>query len=284
MSEDKDNKTILDAEDRLRKMKPRRSNAAISLAWLPVILIVFAVGILFWWLTQTIQPDRQRAVGSTPAVAVGTRSASGSPAATLAPSAGLSVSEVLKNRQRYLNEPISVTGRYRGRDVKGELKAQPALTVNDWVLSDGTSAIWVTGRGPADLSLNNERDVDTPLLVEGTLRDAAGKLILDARTVIVAGRAPIPTGAAAPSSGAGIQPGSYVKVTGTGSSQLSFRSGPGVNFGRVTESPLLPDGTRLKVLEGPRTSEDGRNWWRLQTDKGAIGWGAQDFLELTEGP
>ena len=286
MSEDREQSNILNAEDRLRKMKPKRSGPTLSLAWLPVVLIVFAVGILFWWLTQTIQPNRERAVGSTPAVAVGARSATSVPSATQVPSTGLSVSEVLKNRQRYLNEPISVTGRYRGRDVKGELKSQPALTVNDWALSDGTSAIWVTGRGPADLSLNNERDIDTPLLIEGTLRDAAGKLVLDARTVIVAGRAPAPTGAAPAASGAGgsIQPGAYVKVTGTGSSQLSFRSGPGANFGRVNEQPLLPDGTRLKVLEGPKAADDGRMWWRLQTDSGVVGWSVQDFLEVTEGP
>ena len=276
------------AEERLRRMRPRRSNPVLPLAWLPVVLIAVAIGVLFWWLTQTIQPDRDRAVGTPPALAIGTALPNAAAGATLPPTAGLTVSEILKNRTRYTNEQISVTGRYRARDVQGELKGQPAITVNDWVLSDGTSAIWVTGRGPADLSLNGDRDIDTPLLVEGTLRDVNGKPVLDARTVIVAGRAPVVAGTPAPggtpSASGSIQPGGYVKVTGTGASQLSFRSGPGTSFGRVTDQPLLPDGSQLKVLEGPKQGEDGKPWWRLQSDKGVIGWAVQDFLEPAPAP
>ncbi len=279
-----------DAEERLRRMRTRRPNPVLPLAWLPVVLIAVAIGVLFWWLTQTIQPDRDRAVGTPPALAIGTALPKAAPGATLAPTAGLTVSDLLKNRTRYANEQISVTGRYRARDVKGELKGQPAITVNDWVLSDGTTAIWVTGRGPADLSLTGDRDIDTPLLVEGTLRDVGGKPVLDARTVIVAGRAPVvatggtPTAGGTPAAPGGLQPGGYVKVTGTGGAQLSFRSGPGTTFGRVTEQPLLPDGAQLKVLEGPKQGDDGKAWWRLQSDKGIIGWAVQDFLEPTTAP
>lgn len=279
------------SEERLRRMRSSRPNFILPLAWLPVVLIAGAVGVLFWWLTQTIQPDRDRILGTPPALVVGTAVPRGAPGPTLPPTAGLTVGEILKNRQRYLNEPISVTGRYRARDAKGELKGQPAVSTNDWVLSDGTNAIWVTGRGPADLSLTGDRDLDTPLLVEGTLRELAGKTVLDARAVIVAGRAPVvaSSSTATPQSGgsgaaSGIQPGGYVKVVGTGGAQLNFRSGPSATFGRVTEQPLLPDGTRLRVLEGPKQGDDNRIWWRLQSEKGVIGWAVQDFLEATPGP
>ena len=280
----------MDAEERLRRMRTRRSNPVLPLAWLPVVLIAVAIGVLFWWLTQTIQPDRARAVGTPPALAIGTALPKAAAGTSVPPTAGLTVSEILKNRTRYTNEQISVTGRYRARDVKGELKGQPAITVNDWVLSDGTSAIWVTGRGPADLSLTGDRDIDTPLLVEGTLREVVGKPVLDARTVIVAGRAPVvatggtPTAGGTPAASGGIQPGGYVKVIGTGGSQLSFRSGAGTSFGRVTDQPLLPDGAQLKVLEGPKQGDDGKAWWRLQSDKGVIGWAVQDFLEPAPAP
>ncbi len=276
------------AEDRLRQMKPRRRGPNLSLAWIPVVLIIAALALLFWWLNQTIQPDRARVVGAPPTVAVGSRP-SGTAAPTLAPTAGQTVSDVLKNSARYQNQTISVSGRYHGRDAKGEMKSQAAVTVNDWVLSDGISAIWVTGRSPADLSLSGDRDIDTPLVVEGTLRDIGGKSVLDARTVYVAGRAPVAaapanaTPAAAPDA-KNIQPGSYVVVSGTSGSSLSFRSGPGTTFGRVPAEGLLPDGTRLKVLEGPKTGEDGNVWWRLQTDKGTIGWAVQDFIEPSAGP
>ncbi|MCW5882574.1 MAG: SH3 domain-containing protein [Anaerolineae bacterium] len=294
----KDTSSQGDSEERLRSMKsPKKGASALSFAWLPVVLIVAAVALLFWWLTQTIQPDRERALGTPPAIAVGTVAARGATGATPAPVAGLTVSEVLKNRQRYGSERVSVTGRYRGRDARGELKGQPAVTVNDWVLSDGTSAIWVTGRPPADLSLSGEKDIDTTLVVEGVLTDVGGKTVLDASSIIVSGRNPAasaatPGVATTPGAGAtpgatgskNIQPGAYVKVTGTEGSQLSYRSGPGANNARVAEQPLLPDGTRLKVLEGPTKDSDGRSWWRLQTDKGVIGWAAEDFLQTTEGP
>ena len=283
-----DSETPSTAEDRLRQMKPKHRGPSLSLAWIPVVLIAGAVALLLWWLNQTIQPDRPRVVGAPPTAAAGSRSPGGA-APTLAPTAGQTVSDILKNSSRYQNQPISVAGRYHGRDVKDELKGQPAVTVSDWVLSDGISAIWVTGRGPADLSLSGDKDIDTPLVVEGTLRDIGGKPVLDARTVVVAGRAPVaaapanPTSAAAPGD-KNIQPGGYVTVNGTSGSRLSFRSGPGTTFGRVPEEGLLPDGTRLKVLEGPKTGEDGNTWWRLQTDKGTIGWAVQDFLEPTAGP
>src|SRR5215212_8403661 len=121
----------MSAEERLRRMKPRRSNPILPLAWLPVVLIAVAIGVLFWWLTQTIQPDRARAVGTPPALAIATALPSVGPGPTLPPTSGIKVSEILKNRPRYLNQQISVTGRYRARDAKGELKAQPAVTVND---------------------------------------------------------------------------------------------------------------------------------------------------------
>lgn len=277
------------SEERLRAMKPRQGGSVLSFAWLPVVLIVAAVGLLFWWLTQTIQPDRERALGTPPAVAIGTTAPRAAAGAASSPAPGLTVSDVLRNRQRYTGQSISVTGRFRGRDTRGELKGQNPVTINDWVLSDGTSALWVTGRPPADLTLAGEKDIDTPLVVEGALRDVAGTAVLDASAVIVAGRAPAATGAAtggtpAPSASGGLQPGGYVKVNGTGASQLSYRSGPGASFARVTEQPLLPDGTRLKILEGPTRDDAGRNWWRLQTDKGVIGWAVEEFLAPTEGP
>ncbi|MFN8481944.1 MAG: SH3 domain-containing protein [Anaerolineae bacterium] len=268
-------------------MKPRRRSPNLSLAWIPVVLIIAALALLFWWLNQTIQPDRPRVVGALPTAAVGGR-ASDATAPTLAPTAGQTVSDILKNSARYQNQPISVSGRFHGRDAKGEMKGQPAVTVNDWVLSDGISAIWVTGGRPADLSLTGNQDIDTPLVVEGALRDIGGKTVLDARTVVVAGRPPV---AAAPANAtpgaagnANIQPGSYVVVAGTGGSRLSFRAGPGTTFGRVPDEGLLPDGVRLKVLEGPKTGEDGNVWWRLQTDKGTIGWAVQEYLQPAPGP
>lgn len=71
--------------------------------------------------------------------------------------------------------------------------------------------------------------------------------------------------------------GGYVKVVGAEADQLSYRSGPGLNYARLA---LLKDGTILKVLEGPEEA-DGYTWWRLQDKDGFIGWAAEDWLQPT---
>lgn len=77
--------------------------------------------------------------------------------------------------------------------------------------------------------------------------------------------------------------GGYVKVVGAGDDQLSYRSGPGVNYARLK---LVEDGTILKVLGGPEKDPGGGIWWRLEdpAEEDAelkIGWAAEEFLEPT---
>jgi uncharacterized protein YraI len=66
-------------------------------------------------------------------------------------------------------------------------------------------------------------------------------------------------------------------VVGAEADQLSYRSGPGLNYARLA---LIKDGTILKVLEGPEEA-DGYTWWRLQDKDGFIGWAAEDWLQPT---
>lgn len=68
--------------------------------------------------------------------------------------------------------------------------------------------------------------------------------------------------------------GIRVRVSGTGATQLRLRAGPGTNYATLL---IVPDGTTLKVLEGPE-SQDGYQWWRLQMDDGTIGWAVEQFL------
>jgi hypothetical protein len=69
----------------------------------------------------------------------------------------------------------------------------------------------------------------------------------------------------------------YVKVVGAEADALSYRSGPGLDYARLT---IVKDGTTLKVLEGPEEA-DGYTWWRLEDEDGFIGWAADDWLEPT---
>ncbi len=74
-----------------------------------------------------------------------------------------------------------------------------------------------------------------------------------------------------------IKVGGYVKVVGAEADELSYRSGPGLNYARLT---IVKDGTILEVLEGPEEA-DGYTWWRLEDEDEFIGWAADNWLEPT---
>ncbi len=72
----------------------------------------------------------------------------------------------------------------------------------------------------------------------------------------------------------GLYAGGYALVTGTGSA-LRLRSDPGL---QSTTLKTVGDGTRLKILEGPRSADD-LTWWRLEDPAdGAQGWAAEKYL------
>jgi len=77
----------------------------------------------------------------------------------------------------------------------------------------------------------------------------------------------------------GLFVGGEALVSGTGST-LRLRSDPGL---QSTTLKTVSDGTRLKILEGPRDADNLR-WWRMQdpTD-GAEGWAAETYLTPTAG-
>ena len=88
---------------------------------------------------------------------------------------------------------------------------------------------------------------------------------------------PTPKPTPTPSVPTKIEVGGYVKVVGAEADALSYRSGPGLNYARLT---IVKDGTTLKVLEGPDEA-DGYTWWRLEDEDGFIGWAAEDWLKPT---
>lgn len=70
----------------------------------------------------------------------------------------------------------------------------------------------------------------------------------------------------------------YVKVSGTGGNDLSFRANAGTNYARLK---IVAEGSVLKVLDGP-VEADGYVWWQLQdVSDGMVGWAVADYLEPT---
>lgn len=52
---------------------------------------------------------------------------------------------------------------------------------------------------------------------------------------------------------------------------LRMRNGAGLNFRVVS---LLPSGTRLQIVDGPRNA-DRLTWWQIRTPEGNVGWAAE---------
>jgi hypothetical protein len=95
---------------------------------------------------------------------------------------------------------------------------------------------------------------------------------------------PTPTATSTPQPTASPTPGviaigTFVQVVLAGPQGLSFRQEPGLQTGRIK---YLPEGTVLRVIDGPRDA-DGLVWWKLQsnTDANDTGWAAADYLALT---
>jgi hypothetical protein len=123
--------------------------------------------------------------------------------------------------------------------------------------------------GPALLSSTS---VPSP---EGeTEAEATPASVMVQRTPI----SPLPTPMPVPVVPGEIAIGVYVRVSGTGGSDLSFRADPGTNYARLK---IVTEGSVLKVLDGP-VEADGYVWWQLQdVSDGVVGWAVADYLEPT---
>jgi hypothetical protein len=61
---------------------------------------------------------------------------------------GVSLLEIITNPGPYAAKPITVVGVFAGRNLFGDLPAGSQRMPSDWVLKQGTNAIWVTGKLP----------------------------------------------------------------------------------------------------------------------------------------
>lgn len=76
-----------------------------------------------------------------------------------------------------------------------------------------------------------------------------------------------------PSLGSLIRVGDTVEVTLVSRRDaLRLRNAPSINDSRVIQ--LMPNGTRVRVVDGPRDA-DGYRWWQLRTPEGNVGWAAE---------
>jgi hypothetical protein len=84
-------------------------------------------------------------------------------------------------------KPVTLRGRFRGRNLLGDLPSWPRQSENDFVLQAADGAVWVTGvklKGKGfDLDPSARRDIGRWLEVSGTMAVADGLPLLRAKTI-----------------------------------------------------------------------------------------------------
>lgn len=91
---------------------------------------------------------------------------------------GPSVRAIVLNPTRFLNEKVTVTGQFTGRNLMGDLADAPARSRWDFVIRTADAALWVSGARPKgkgfDLALDARLDTGRWLEVTGVVREARG--------------------------------------------------------------------------------------------------------------
>jgi hypothetical protein len=96
---------------------------------------------------------------------------------------------IVLNPTRYLDQKVTITGQYSGRNLLGDLPDAPAKSRYDFVLRSADAALWVANMRPKmkdasgkDMELALDARIDTSrwLNVRGTVRQVRGLLLLDA--------------------------------------------------------------------------------------------------------
>jgi len=106
------------------------------------------------------------------------------------------VRSIAMEPDRYVGQIVSVTGRFRGRNLFGDLPDAPTSDRWQFVLQVADAAVWVTGRRPRgrgfDLDVNARVDTNTWVEVTGLVQEGRGLVWLEARRIEL-GSAPAPT-------------------------------------------------------------------------------------------
>lgn len=88
---------------------------------------------------------------------------------------------------RFEDQRVTVRGRFRGRNLYGDLPDGPGKSRNDFVLQSADAAIWVTGVAPRGrdfiLSTESRQDTGTWLEASGIVKQARGLVWIEATEV-----------------------------------------------------------------------------------------------------
>lgn len=98
-----------------------------------------------------------------------------------------SVRALALSPDRYLSHSVTVVGRFRGRNLYGDLPKAPGVSRWDFVLQSADAAVWVVGRQPKgdgfDLDPGARVDTGRWLEVQGRVRVDEGLVWIEASTI-----------------------------------------------------------------------------------------------------
>jgi len=104
--------------------------------------------------------------------------------APAAPPSAPSIRNIVLNPSRYLDQKVTVTGQFGGRNLLGDLPDAPGQSRWDFVIRSADAAIWVTNLRPKgkdfELALDARIDTGRWLEVAGTLQQGRGLQWLNA--------------------------------------------------------------------------------------------------------
>src|SRR5262245_10154292 len=112
------------------------------------------------------------------------------------PQVGTSIRVIVLDPARYLDQKVSVTGQFAGRNLLGDLPDAPAKSRYDFVVRSADAAIWVTNLRPRgkdfELALDQRIDTGRWVQVSGVVQQGRGLQWLDATGSTIALAKPPP--------------------------------------------------------------------------------------------
>ena len=99
----------------------------------------------------------------------------------------MSLEQLVSREGKMDGQLVRVVGKFRGRNLFADLPSRSMRTINDWVIKDSLSAVWITNRKPKgdgfELDPSIRRDSSRWLEVIGRPTTRNGVVIIDAAQV-----------------------------------------------------------------------------------------------------
>ena len=252
----------------------RNSNGRLQLEGAPAMHIVFGAHVQdglneirgdFWDLgrlraddprlasmnlqqTFQIDPDNWPRPGQVLAIVASAIAPASAPATA-------SIRSMVLFPSRYLDQKVTVTGQFAGRNLLGDLPDAPGRSQYDFVLRSADAAIWVTNLRPRgrdfELSLDTRIDTGRWIEISGTLQQARGLQWINAEGSRVAlTRAAVETAEAEPVPAPPARPPEVLfSVPTEGESDVPQNVAVRIQFSRDLDPSTLKDRVRVRYLD-----------------------------------